>query len=337
MMGSWSGARVLVAGGAGFIGSHLCERLVDSGAQVTCLDSMLTGSRANLARIEGRGGFRIVEADIVQPLPRALSRRRYTHVCNLACVASPPLYQRDPEHTLMTSVLGTARLLRLAERCGARLLISSTSEVYGDPHVSPQPETYLGNVNCTGPRACYDEGKRCAETLAFDYDRVGRVEVRVARIFNTYGPRLPAGDGRVVSNFIAQALRGDDLTVYGDGRQTRSFCFVDDTVDALLRLLALDGAQPGPVNIGNPNEMTINELMAEVLRLIGSSSAVAHRPLPQDDPRRRRPDIAKAAALLDWRPVTPLGQGLRATIDWFETEGAPVLRDRTRRRAEADA
>ncbi|HUZ14404.1 MAG TPA: NAD-dependent epimerase/dehydratase family protein [Caulobacteraceae bacterium] len=336
-MGSWSGARVLVAGGAGFIGSHLCERLVDSGAQVTCLDSMLTGSRANLARIEGRGGFRIVEADIVQPLPRALSRRRYTHVCNLACVASPPLYQRDPEHTLMTSVLGTARLLRLAERCGARLLISSTSEVYGDPHVSPQPETYLGNVNCTGPRACYDEGKRCAETLAFDYDRVGRVEVRVARIFNTYGPRLPAGDGRVVSNFIAQALRGDDLTVYGDGRQTRSFCFVDDTVDALLRLLALDGAQPGPVNIGNPNEMTINELMAEVLRLIGSSSAVAHRPLPQDDPRRRRPDIAKAAALLDWRPVTPLGQGLRATIDWFETEGAPVLRDRTRRRAEADA
>ena len=337
MMGSWSGARVLVAGGAGFIGSHLCERLVDSGAQVTCLDSMLTGSRANLARIEGRGGFRIVEADIVQPLPRALSRRRYTHVCNLACVASPPLYQRDPEHTLMTSVLGTARLLRLAERCGARLLISSTSEVYGDPHVSPQPETYLGNVNCTGPRACYDEGKRCAETLAFDYDRVGRVEVRVARIFNTYGPRLPAGDGRVVSNFIAQALRGDDLTVYGDGRQTRSFCFVDDTVDALLRLLALDGAQPGPVNIGNPNEMTINELMAEVLRLIGSSSAVAHRPLPQDDPRRRRPDIAKAAALLDWRPVTPLGQGLRATIDWFETEGAPVLRDRTRSRAEADA
>jgi UDP-glucuronate decarboxylase len=310
--------QVLVAGGGGFLGSHLCERLIDEGARVVCLDSFLTGDRGNLRRLEREPAFEMVEHDIVEALPPRFARRRFDQIYNLACAASPPLYQADPEHTLMTSVLGTRHLLGLAEASGARFLLTSTSEVYGDPHVHPQTESYWGNVNCTGPRACYDEGKRAAETLCFDYDRRRRGEVRVARIFNTYGPRLSAQDGRVVSNIISQAIAGEDITVFGDGSQTRSFCYVADQIDGLMRLMAYDGPQPGPINIGNPIELTICELVDRVLTLTGSSSEVVYQPLPVDDPKRRRPDIAKAEALLGWTPRTPLEQGLRATIAWFE-------------------
>lgn len=310
---------ILVAGGAGFLGSHLCERLIEMGHRVVCLDNFQTGDRANLARVMRLGSFELLEADIVEPLPARLTRRRFDRIYNLACAASPPLYQADPEHTMLTSVLGTQRLLRLAADTGARLLLSSTSEVYGDPDFHPQPESYRGNVSCTGPRACYDEGKRAAETLCFDYDRMGRAEVRVARIFNTYGPRLSASDGRVVSNIVSQALAGDDITVFGDGSQTRSFCYVADLVDGLIRLMEHQGDQPGPINLGNPTERTILELVELVLAITGSASEVVYRPLPEDDPRRRRPDIGKAAALLDWRPRTSLLEGLRATIAWFES------------------
>jgi UDP-glucuronate decarboxylase len=313
--------QILVAGGAGFLGSHLCERLIDEGARVVCLDNFLTGKRENLRALELESGFELIEHDIVEPLPARLARRRFDRIYNLACAASPPLYQAAPEHTLLTSVLGTRHLLKLAEACGARFLLTSTSEVYGDPHVHPQPETYWGHVNCTGPRACYDEGKRAAETLCFDYDRLKRGEVRVARIFNTYGPRLSAEDGRVVSNVVSQALAGEDITVFGDGSQTRSFCYVADQVDGLVRLMEHDGPQPGPVNIGNPAERTICELVQLVLNLTGSASEVVFRPLPVDDPKRRRPDIGKAQRLLGWSPATSLEQGLRATIAWFE-EGA---------------
>jgi UDP-glucuronate decarboxylase len=314
--------RVLVAGGAGFLGSHLCERLIDSGERVVCLDNFLTGDPDNLRRLRRAPAFELIQADIVDPLPAKLLKRPFDRIYNLACPASPPLYQADPEHTLLTSVLGTHRLLRLAAETGARLLLSSTSEIYGDPIGHPQHESHWGNVNCTGPRACYDEGKRAAETLCFDYDRLGRAEVRVARIFNTYGPRLSASDGRVVSNVISQALNGEDITVFGDGSQTRSFCYVADQVDGLVRLMEYEGAQPGPVNIGNPVERTILELVELVLALTGSSSEVVFRPLPVDDPRRRRPDIGKAERLLDWTPRTPLEQGLRATIAWFEGQAA---------------
>lgn len=317
--------RFLVAGGAGFLGSHLCERLLETGAQVVCLDNFLTGNPANLDRLRGEKDFELIEADIINPLPASLTRRRLHGVFNLACAASPPAYQADPEHTLMTSVVGTQRLLRLAEDPGVRLLLSSTSEVYGDPDSHPQAESYWGNVNCTGPRACYDEGKRAAETLCFDYDRARRVEVRVARIFNTYGPRLSASDGRVVSNVVSQALNGEDITVFGDGSQTRSFCYVADLVEGLLKLMAHNGPQPGPVNLGNPVERTILELVELVLNLTGSSSQVVFHPLPQDDPRRRRPDIAKAKRLLGWSPRTSLEQGLRATIAWFEGQERPAV------------
>lgn len=310
--------QVLVAGGAGFLGSHLCERLIDEGAHVVCLDNLQTGKRENLARLQRSDDFEFVKADIVDALPERVTRRKFDRIYNLACAASPPLYQADPEHTMLTSVLGTQRLLRLAEATGARFLISSTSEVYGDPEMHPQAESYWGHVNCTGPRACYDEGKRAAEALCFDYDRLKRAEVRVARIFNTYGPRLSADDGRVVSNVVHQALTGEDITVFGDGSQTRSFCYVDDLVDGLVRLMEHDGPQPGPVNIGNPVERTIMELVDLVLTLTGSSSEVIHQPLPVDDPRRRRPDIGKAERVLGWRPATSLDQGLRSTIAWFE-------------------
>lgn len=313
---------VLVAGGAGFLGSHLCERLMDEGAKVMALDNLQTGDRANLRGLLRRPGFEFVQADIIDPLPAKVLKRKFDRVYNLACAASPPLYQADPEHTMLTSVLGTHRLLRLAEQTGARFLLSSTSEVYGDPDFHPQPETYRGNVSCTGPRACYDEGKRAAEALCFDYDRLNRAEVRVARIFNTYGPRLSASDGRVISNLVSQALAGDDITVFGDGSQTRSFCYVADLVDGLMRLMEYDGPQPGPVNLGNPAERTILELVDLVLAVTGSISEVVFRPLPVDDPRRRRPDISKAAELLGWKPQTSLIQGLRATIAWFEEEAA---------------
>ena len=313
---------ILVAGGAGFLGSHLSERLIEEGARVVCLDNFLTGDRANLRRLERSADFELVEADIVEPLPAKIARRRFDEIYNLACPASPPLYQIDPEHTLLTSVVGTHQLLRLAQGCGARLLLSSTSEVYGDPDIHPQVETYRGNVSCTGPRACYDEGKRAAETLCFDFDRLGRGVVRVARIFNTYGPRLSALDGRVVSNVISQALAGDEITIFGDGSQTRSFCYVADTIDGLMRLMAFDGPQPGPVNIGNPIERTICELVDLVLTMTSSASEVVNRPLPVDDPRRRRPDISKARELLGWSPMTTLEQGLRATIAWFEEDAS---------------
>ncbi|ACG78494.1 dTDP-glucose 4,6-dehydratase protein [Phenylobacterium zucineum HLK1] len=325
------GKNILVAGGAGFLGSHLCERLAAEGAHVVCLDNFQTGRRENLQRLEGRDGFQVVEADIVDALPSRLAKMRFDRVYNLACAASPPLYQADPEHTLMTSVIGTRQLLKLAEASGARFLQASTSEIYGDPASHPQPESYWGNVNCTGPRACYDEGKRAAETLCFDYDRLGKAEVRVVRIFNTYGPRLDASDGRVVSNVVSQALAGEDITVFGDGSQTRSFCYVDDQIDGLVRLMEYDGAQPGPVNIGNPAERTILELVDLVLAMTGSTSEVVHRPLPVDDPRRRRPDISKAERLLGWTPKTPLEQGLRATIAWFEAREG---RDRKGKRAD---
>jgi UDP-glucuronate decarboxylase len=323
--------QVLVAGGGGFLGSHLCERLIAEGNRVVALDNFQTGRRANLAGLRREARFELVETDIVDPLPRGLLRRKFDEVYNLACAASPPQYQIDPEHTLLTSVLGTRRLLRLAEGCGARFLLASTSEVYGDPHAHPQQETYWGNVNCTGPRACYDEGKRAAETLTFDYDRAGRVSGRVVRIFNTYGPRLSPEDGRVVSNLICQAASGDDITVFGDGLQTRSFCYVADLIEGLSRLMAYDDGQPGPVNIGNPVEMTIRELVDLVLDLTGSASRIVHCPLPIDDPKRRRPDISKAKALLDWEPRTSLESGLRQTIAWFEAQALSG----TRRAADA--
>jgi UDP-glucuronate decarboxylase len=311
--------QVLVAGGAGFLGSHLCENLFADGFDVICLDNFLTGHRENLVPLRREPRFHLVERDVVDPLPARVAAQRFARIYNLACAASPPLYQNDPEHTLMTSVVGTSRLLHLAEDCGARFLMASTSEVYGDPHSHPQTETYWGNVNCTGPRACYDEGKRAAESLCFDFDRLGRADVRVARIFNTYGPRLAASDGRVVSAVVSQAIAGRDITVFGDGMQTRAFCYVDDLTDGLVRLGEHKGPQPGPVNLGNPVETTIRELVRLVLRLTGSPSKVVHLPLPVDDPQRRRPDITKASRLLNWSPATPLERGLRATIDWFRT------------------
>ncbi|MFL5296915.1 MAG: UDP-glucuronic acid decarboxylase family protein [Phenylobacterium sp.] len=322
--------QVLVAGGAGFLGSHLCERLIEDGAHVVCLDNFLTGSRDNLRRLQRMAGFELVEADIVEPLPARIAKRRFDRIYNLACAASPPLYQADPEHTLLTSVVGVHQLLKLAEATDARFLLASTSEVYGDPDVHPQVETYRGNVSCTGPRACYDEGKRAAETLCFDFDRMGRADVRVARIFNTYGPRLSASDGRVVSNVVSQALAGDDITVFGDGSQTRSFCYVADTVDGLVRLMEYEGPQPGAVNIGNPIERTILELVDAVLALTGSPSELVLEPLPVDDPRRRRPDIGKAERLLGWTPRTSLEQGLRATIAWFEENARRTSRPKGR-------
>jgi UDP-glucuronate decarboxylase len=317
-----AGGTVLVAGGAGFIGSHLCAALLDAGAHVTCLDNMQTALPSNLERLRLRERFRFVEADITQPLPAALTAgsSRFTHIYNLACAASPPLYQADPEHTMLTNVVGTNQLLRLAEQTGARFLLTSTSEVYGDPEVHPQPEDYRGNVNCTGPRACYDEGKRAAETLAFDYARMGRADVRVARLFNTYGPQMRMDDGRVVSNLICQSLEGEKLTIYGSGNQTRSFCYVADTVDALVRLMDSEMAQPVPVNIGTQAEITVLELVAAMEAVVGRSLDITYHDLPQDDPQRRRPDIARARELLGWEPTTQLATGLRRTYEWFAEE-----------------
>jgi nucleoside-diphosphate-sugar epimerase/spore maturation protein CgeB len=316
--------RILVAGGAGFLGSHLCDRLLASGARVLCVDNLLTGSMDNLRQARRRPNFEFIEADIVEPLPARITSRPFDRIYNLACAASPPLYQADPEHTLLTSVLGTKHLLDLAEKTGARFLLSSTSEIYGDPHVHPQPETYWGHVNSTGPRACYDEGKRCAETLTFDFSRAGRGEVRVARIFNTYGPRLSAADGRVVSNVVSQALAGEDITVFGDGLQTRSFCYVDDMIDGLIALMEQDGPEPGPINLGNPSEMTVNELVELVLKITRSTSRVRRMDLPVDDPKRRKPDITKAQTVLGWRPTTTLEDGLIATMNWFDNLDRPA-------------
>jgi len=313
---------VLVAGGAGFLGSHLCDALLSEGAHVIALDNFLTGRKQNLRHLEREPGFDLIDSDVIKPLPARLrsKRTKIDQIFNLACAASPPHYQADPEHTMLTSVVGTHNLLAFAEAVGARFFLASTSEIYGDPEVHPQTESYWGNVNPTGPRACYDEGKRAAETLTFDFERSGRVDVRVARIFNTYGPRMRSDDGRVVSNVICQALSGDDITIYGDGSQTRSFCYVSDLIDGFMRLMSYEGSLPGAVNLGNPVELTVGDLANRVLAMTGSSSRIVRRPLPVDDPRRRRPDITRARQLLGWNPVTPLDVGLRATIAWFSEE-----------------
>jgi len=316
--------RALVAGGAGFIGSHLCDRLLTEGMEIVCVDDLQTGSRANLVDCLDHPRFRFVEADIAERLPRGAASERYDEVYNLASAGSPLAYQADPEHTMMTNVVGTRQLLRLAEGSSARFLLTSTCEVYGDPGEHPQVETYCGNVNPVGPRACHDEGKRAAETLAADFDRQGRVAVRIARVFNTYGPRLSSADGRVVSNLIVQALTGRPLTVYGNGAQTRSFCYVDDLVDGLIRLMRHDGPQPGPVNLGNPAEISVLELAQRIDALVDGHGVMVRLPLPEGDPHRRRPDIAKAARVLGWTPTTDLDAGLRATIAWFAAAQAPA-------------
>ncbi len=308
----------VVTGGAGFVGSHLSERLLASGYRVICIDNLQTGRMGNIKPLLGNPDFVFRQHDVVEPLKLPL--QRVARIYNLAAAASPPLYQRDPIHTLRTNVLGALNVLELARRTGARIFQASTSEVYGDPEVHPQPETYLGNVNCYGPRACYDEGKRTAETAFFEYRRLHRVDTRIARIFNTYGPRMSPDDGRVVSNFIVQALRGEDITIYGDGSQTRSFCFVDDLVEGIQRLMATETAPPAPVNLGNPGEFTMLELAKLVLDLTGSRSRLVYRPLPQDDPRQRRPDIARARELLDWAPKVRLRDGLVRTIAHFDAE-----------------
>jgi nucleoside-diphosphate-sugar epimerase/spore maturation protein CgeB len=312
----------LVTGGAGFIGSNLCDRLIADGAHVICVDNFQTGRPENFAHLEREPRFEFVEHDVIDKLPQWLraGRVKFTHIYNLACAASPPHYQADPEHTMLTSVVGTRNLLNLAEETGARLLLTSTSEVYGDPEVHPQTEEYRGSVSCTGPRACYDEGKRAAETLAFDFARARRADVRVARIFNTYGPRMRCDDGRVVSNVICQALSGDDITIYGDGSQTRSFCYVDDLVEGLMRLMHSERAVGMPVNLGNPHEITVSEFVHLVIRMTGCKSKIVRMPLPEDDPRRRKPDIGRARELLGWEPQVDLRGGLRATIGWFEDD-----------------
>ena len=312
----------VVAGGVGFIGSHLCRALLDRGEAVLCIDNLQTARASNLVSLQAHPNFSFLRWDITHPLPPEVLAQvpRIHRIYNLACAASPPRYQRDPEHTMLTNVVGTNHLLRLAETAGARFLLTSTSEVYGDPEQHPQQESYRGNVNCVGPRACYDEGKRAAESLTFDYARTGRAEVRVARIFNTYGPNMDPEDGRVVSNLICQALRGEVLTVYGDGSQTRSFCYVSDMVDGLLRLMEADFDELEPVNLGNPAEMTISALLDQIAALSGTRAGWTYKPLPVDDPHRRRPDITRAASRLGWSPRVPLSEGLAATYAWFTIE-----------------
>jgi UDP-glucuronate decarboxylase len=312
----------LVAGGAGFVGSHLCDHLVAEGYRVICVDSLLTSTMENLSGLLREPRFTFVEQDIVDPLPRGMT---VDFVFNLACAASPPLYQLDPIHTMMTSVVGTNNLLAFAGENGARLLQASTSEVYGDPLVHPQPESYFGNVNPVGPRACYDEGKRAAETLCFDYLRQGMADVRVARIFNTYGPRLRANDGRVISNMVTQALSGESITIYGDGSQTRSFCYVDDLVIGFMKLMLHDEPLPHAINLGNPDEYSIAEIAVKIRSMTNSQSAVVFRPLPQDDPTRRRPDIDVARSVLGWTPNVGLNEGLERTVDWFRS-ATPTMR-----------
>jgi UDP-glucuronate decarboxylase len=307
--------RVLITGGAGFIGSHLCERLVAAGHEVLCVDNFFTGRRANVAALFGKPNFELIRHDVTFPLYIETDE-----IYNLACPASPIHYQFDPVQTTKTSVHGAINLLGLAKRTKAKILQASTSEVYGDPAVHPQVESYWGNVNPIGPRACYDEGKRCAETLFFDYHRQHALRIRVARIFNTFGPRMLPNDGRVVSNFIVQALKGEPITIYGEGQQTRSFCFVDDLVGGLIKLMESDST--GPINLGNPVESTIRELAEKILSMTGSKSKLVHKPLPQDDPTRRRPDITQARKVLAWEPKVPLEEGLKKTIDYFRSQMA---------------
>jgi UDP-glucuronate decarboxylase len=305
--------RVMVTGGAGFLGSHLCERLVERGDDVLCVDNFYTGSKDNVAHLFGHPRFELLRHDVTFPLYIEVDE-----IYNLACPASPVHYQHDPVQTTKTSVHGAINLLGLAKRLKAKILQASTSEVYGDPQVHPQTESYWGHVNPIGMRSCYDEGKRCAETLFFDYHRQHKLRIKVARIFNTYGPRMHPNDGRVVSNFIVQALRGEPITLYGDGLQTRSFCYVDDLVDGLIRLMDTDDSFTGPVNIGNPGEFTIRQLAEQVIELTGSKSTLVHKPLPSDDPMQRQPDLTLARKHLNWEPSTALQQGLVKTIGYFE-------------------
>jgi UDP-glucuronate decarboxylase len=305
--------RILVTGGAGFLGSHLCERLVAQGHEVLCVDNYFTGRRANVAALIGRPNFELMRHDVTFPLYVEVDE-----IYNLACPASPVHYQFDPVQTTKTSVHGAINLLGLAKRTRAKMLQASTSEVYGDPSVHPQTEDYRGNVNPIGPRSCYDEGKRCAETLCFDYHRQHNLRIKIVRIFNTYGPRMHPNDGRVVSNFIVQALKGEPITIFGDGRQTRSFCYVDDLIEGFLRMMGSPDDVTGPINLGNPGEFTIRELAERILALTGSRSKIDHRPLPEDDPMQRRPDITRAETLLDWQPEIPLDEGLARTIRYFD-------------------
>jgi len=304
--------RILVTGGAGFIGSHLCERLLASGHDIICLDNFFTGQKANIAHLIGNPYFELVRHDVTFPYYVEVDE-----IYNLACPASPVKYQLDPVQTVKTSVHGAINMLGLAKRTNAKILQASTSEVYGDPEVHPQPEDYQGKVNPVGIRACYDEGKRCAETLFFDYHRQRHVKVKVARIFNTYGPRMHPNDGRVVSNFIVQALKGQDITIYGDGNQTRSFCYIDDLVDGLIRLMDSGDGLTGPVNLGNPREITIRELTTKIIDFTGSRSKIVFLPLPQNDPTRRQPAIDLARKELGWQPGVELEEGLAKTIDYF--------------------
>ena len=304
--------RILITGGAGFIGSYLCERLLGNGDEVLCLDNFFTGRRANIVKLIENHRFELIRHDVIEPILLEVDQ-----IYNLACPASPVHYQYNPVKTVKTSVMGMINMLGLAKRVRARILQASTSEVYGDPLVHPQPEEYWGNVNPIGLRSCYDEGKRIAETLMMDYHRQNRVDTRIARIFNTYGPRMLEDDGRVVSNFIVQALRGESLTLYGAGGQTRSFCYVDDLVDGLIRLMNADGVHE-PVNLGNPVEFTIKELADEVIRICGSNSQVQHLPLPEDDPKQRKPDISRAQTILGWNPGIQLNEGLNNTVNYFK-------------------
>lgn len=308
------GKRILVTGGAGFLGSHLCERLIREGNDVICLDNLFTGNKDNIRHLLGNRYFEFIRHDIIQPIILEVDQ-----IYNLACPASPIHYQYNPIKTTKTSVWGAMNMLGLAKRVHARILQASTSEVYGDPEVHPQPESYRGCVNPIGIRSCYDEGKRVAETLFFDYHRMHGVEIKVMRIFNTYGPKMHPSDGRVVSNFIVQALKGDDITIYGDGSQTRSFCYVDDQIEGMVRLMNSRAEFTGPVNIGNPSEFTIKQLAELVIKLTGSSSKLVYQPLPSDDPLQRRPVIELAKKELDWEPTIPLEEGLLKTIEYFKT------------------
>ncbi len=305
--------RILVTGGAGFLGSHLCERLLAQGHDVLCVDNFFTGSKTNVAHLIGNPHFELMRHDVTFPLYVEVDE-----IYNLACPASPIHYQHDPVQTTKTSVHGAINMLGLAKRVKAKILQASTSEVYGDPKIHPQPEAYWGHVNPIGIRSCYDEGKRCAETLFFDYYRQNQVRIKVARIFNTYGPRMHPNDGRVVSNFIMQALQNQDITLFGDGAQTRSFCYVDDLIDGLIRLMHSPANVTGPINLGNPNEFTIAQLAKLVVEMTGSRSKLVHRPLPQDDPKQRQPDISKANEILGWKPSTELRDGLKKTIAYFQ-------------------
>jgi UDP-glucuronate decarboxylase len=304
---------ILVTGGAGFLGSHLCDRLVEAGHDVICVDNFFTGSKRNIEHLIGHPRFELMRHDVTFPLYLEVDE-----IYNLACPASPVHYQHDPVQTTKTSVHGAINMLGLAKRLKARIFQASTSEVYGDPSVHPQPESYWGNVNPIGPRSCYDEGKRCAETLFFDYHRQNNLDIKVARIFNTYGPRMHPSDGRVVSNFVVQALKGEAITIYGDGLQTRSFCYVDDLVEGFLRLMATPEGVTGPMNLGNPGEFTMRQLAELTIELTGSRSKLAYLPLPQDDPKQRRPDITFAQSQLDWQPKVQLRQGLEHTIKYFD-------------------